>query len=467
MVRATLVAALVALGSCSGGVEPSPALDSLRQPSGLALSPNAQWLFVASGNWDRAQAGGTVAAVDLVGLHAALEADIASAGTSLSASRPCRRVADGDETIECLPRAFIDAEHTVIFGDGLGNIAVDTRGALAPGGPYRLLLPQRAPAALVWVDVVPSAEGVTLDCGQDDFGTCDDAHQVRRSFEDAGALGPDPSRVTLDDQGFRFAYLPHLLEGGLTLIDLDGERGPEITARSDSDFYREDPFDAFDAAGGFSVAARACDPLAAAEVTRGCERPLLYTTHRYWPGIKTFTVAAGLEVILSGNDTRISGIGADAVVDRPIMGDLAFEDPAVGDRLLLVQTTPGALARVDTSIDPETESPRNSPQGSVALCSNPNVLAVHRPPEGDSLALVSCFSDGVVAVVGLATFTVVQQIVVGEGPNEMVIDAAREQLYVANTREDTVSVVSLDRQSPLYLREWARVGVGAGSRDEG
>lgn len=465
MGRASLVAALVALGSC-GGTEPAPPLDSLRQPSGLALSPNGQWLFVTNGNWDRAQAGGTLAALDLVRLHAALESDVAPAQTPLSGARPCRRVADGDETIECLPRGFIDAEQTVVFGDGLGNIAVDTRGAEASGGPYRLLLPQRAPAALAWVDVIPNAEGVTLDCGQDDFGVCDDLHQVRRSAEDAGSIGPDPSRVTLDDQGFRFAYLPHLLDGELTLIDLDGELGPEITARSDNEFYREDLFDEFDAAGGYAVAARACDPTLAAEVTRECDRPLLYTTHRYWPGIKSFTVAAGLEVILSGNDTRIAAIGAENVIARPIMGDLAFEDPAVGDRLLLVQTTPGALARVDTSIDPESESPRNTPLGSVGLCSNPNVLAVHRPPGEEALALVSCFSDGVVAVVGLATFTVVRRIVVGEGPNEMAIDATREQLYVANSREDTVSVVSLDRQSPQFLREWARVGVGAGSRED-
>ncbi|MGH1348101.1 MAG: YncE family protein [Nannocystales bacterium] len=464
MVRASLVAALVALGSC-GGTEPEPVRDSLRQPSGLAVSPNAQWLFVTNGNWDRVQKGGTLAAVDLVGLHAALGGDVGAPGATLSSSRPCRRLAERDPTIECLPTAFIDAEQTVVFGDGLGNIALDTRGAETAGGPYRLLLPQRAPAALAWVDVVPTSEGIDLDCGQDAFGVCDAQHQVRRS-EDAVGIGPDPSRVTLDDQGFRFAYVPHLLDGELTLIDLDGELGPEITARTDSEFYRADLFDEFDAAGGFSVAARACDPMAAAEVTAACERPLLYTTHRYWPGIKSFTVAAGLEVILSGNDTRISGIGAENVIARPIMGDLAFEDPALGDRLLLVQTTPGALARVDTSIDPESESPRNTPLGSVALCSNPNILAVHRPPNEEALALVSCLSDGVVAVVGLATFTVVRRVLVGEGANEMVIDAAREQLYVANSRENTVSIVSLDRQSPDFLREWARLGVGAGSRDE-
>ncbi len=463
MSRACLLAALVALGSC-GGTKPAPDLDTIRQPSGVALAPDARSLFVANGNWDREQEGGTLVAVDLEAFHAALAGTIAPAGASLSSDRPCRRVAEGDETIECRPQPFIDHERTVVLGDGLGNIAVDTRGQSA--GPYRLLLPQRAPAALAWVDVVPGPEGLVLDCCLDDFSVCDDAHQVRRSTEDGGTIGPDPSRVTLDDQGFRFAYLPHLLDGELTLIDLDGELGPEITARTDEEFYREDPFDEFDVRGGFSVAARACDPDLPSEATRDCDRPLLYTTHRYWPGIKSFTVAAGLEVILGGNDTQISGIGAENVVARPIMGDLAFEDPTVGDRLLLVQTTPGSLARVDTSIDPEFEAPRNTLMGSVGLCSNPNVLAVHRPPNEEWLALVSCFSDGAIAVVGLGTFTVVARISVGAGANEMVIDPMRGQLYVANSREDTVSVVSLDRQSPLFLREWARLGVGAGARED-
>ena len=80
--------------------------------------------------------------------------------------------------------------------------------------------------------------------------------------------------------------------------------------------------------------------------------------------------------------------------------------------------------------------------------------------------MVSCFSDGVVAVVGLGTFTVVATVEVGDGANEMAIDSAREQLYVANAQENTISIVSLDRQSPDFLTEWARIGVGAGSRDE-
>ncbi len=464
MHRVIAAAAVLALGSCGGG-KPDPDPTAIRQPSGLALAPNGQSLFVINGNWDREEAGGTLVAVDLARLYAALGEEVLPAGEGTSQARPCRRVAQGDATIECAPESLIDADATVVFGDGLGNIAVDQRGGEV-GGPYRLLFPQRAPAAVAWVDVVSGGDSLRFDCGQDAFGTCDAAHQVRRSVEDGGNIGPDPSRVVLDDQGFRFAYVPHLLGGQFTLIDLDGEEGPEITARTEEDFYREDSFDEFDAAGGFGVAARACDPEAPAAATRDCVRPLLYTTHRYWPGIKTFSVATGLEVVLSGNDTPVAGIGAENVVARPVMGDLAFEDPTVGDTLLVVQTTPGSLARLDTSIDPQTQSPRNTPFGSVGLCSNPNVLAVHRPPDEEWLALVTCLSDGVVAVVGLNTFTVIQRVVVGAGANEMAIDSQREQLYVSNARENTISIVSLDRQSPDFLTEWARIGVGAGTRDE-
>ncbi len=462
MRRVWVLAALAAISSCNGGTKPDPDRGALRQPSGLALSPDGRFLFVTGGNWDRLESGGTLATLDVEAVHAALRGSVTRAGGSLSASSPCRRVASSDDTIECDPARFIDADDTLLLGDGIGNIAIDQ--PTGDTGPYRLLIPQRAPAALVWADVTPGGDGVAVDCGQDEFGVCDEQHVVRRSAEDNSTLSSDPSRVFVDDQGFRFAYVPHLLGGDLTLIDLDGDQGPEITGRAE-EFYREDVFDEFDASGGFAVAARACDPAQPSGPSRDCVRPQLYTTHRYWPGLKKFTVAAGLKVVVSGRDVRLAGIGTENVVARPIMGDLAFEDPEVGDSLLLVQTTPGSLARVDTSIDPEAESEVDELRETVALCSNPNVMAVHRPANEEWLALVSCLSDGRLAVVGLSTFTVIASVPVGAGANELAVDPVREQVYVANSRENTISIVSLDRQSPDFLSEWARIGLGAGSRE--
>ena len=144
------------------------------------------------------------------------------------------------------------------------------------------------------------------------------------------------------------------------------------------------------------------------------------------------------------------------------MGDLAFEDPAVGERLLVVQTTPPALVRIDTSL--EDGVPRDEVLETIGLCTNPNMLVVHRPPDEEWLAFVSCYDANEVAVVALSTFAVLATIAVGEGANEMAIDAERRQLYVANTKESTISIVGLDRSRAGFLRERARLGLGAGSR---
>ena len=95
----------------------------------------------------------------------------------------------------------------------------------------------------------------------------------------------------------------------------------------------------------------------------------------------------------------------------------------------------------------------------MALCNNPNILEVYRPAEAEALALVSCFGDGQLAVVGLGTFTVLATIDVGAGADEIAVDAARAQAYVANTRAGTIAVVGLDHRDRRYLTAWARLGL--------
>jgi hypothetical protein len=441
---AVAVAGLVLTLSACGSDPTAPALDELRQPSGLALHPDGRWLFVTGGNWDRQQSHGTLMAIDLQRVHAALAAGEGSCPMNDEGVRECR------------PSSFIDGRATVLMGSGLGNIAVDL-----PAGPSstpRLLVVQRAPAAIRWLDVFAGADRVRLDCGQDSAGICDDQHAIVQSRSNPDVRIPrDPSRVVIGTDGFRFAYVPHLLGGALSLLTLDGERGPSLRTVV-SEFYREDPFeDGLELAGGFSVVQRPCDPARPPEASRDCTRPLSFTSHRYWPGVRQFTVAPGLQVVVGGPNTALDPINPDVVHSRPFMGDLAFEDPEVGERLLVVQTTPGGLARVDTSLDDEGH-PRTTVSETVAICGNPNLLAVHRPQGQEALALVTCFADGVVTVVGLSTFTVMRTIPLGDGANEIVIDEPRRQAYVANTLADTISIVSLDRDDPRFLTEWATIG---------
>src|SRR5690606_31960149 len=125
----------------------------------------------------------------------------------------------------------------------------------------RLLVVQRAPAAIRWLDVFAESDGVRLDCGQDAQGVCDERHAITESAANPDTRLPrDPSRIFVDRMGFRFAYVPHLAGGALSLLALDGEGGPSLRAVV-GDFYLADPFDdGVDLAGGFSVAQRPCDP---------------------------------------------------------------------------------------------------------------------------------------------------------------------------------------------------------------
>jgi DNA-binding beta-propeller fold protein YncE len=118
---------------------------------------------------------------------------------------------------------------------------------------------------------------------------------------------------------------------------------------------------------------------------------------------------------------------------------------------------------MDTSLG-DDDSPVDRTLNVVSLCDGPNVLAVHRPASGEALALVTCGTAQRLAVVELGSFRVVASVPVGVGAYEVVVDEERQQAYVSNPGEDTISIVSLEPGSPRRFTEWARIGVGAGSR---
>lgn len=455
---ASCLAFALALG-CSER-EPAP-LDQLLLPSGLALSPDRELLFVTNSNLDGAREGSSLVALELDALGPAI-ASPAAAGAPLSSQSPCRAL-EGRERVECDPHALIDPELGVRLPSGAGNLVIDR--PAGDQGPLRLLTPTRTEPTLSWVELLGGGYGddgpLRLDCGAAEDRVCDDLHRLE--------LDRDPSRLTLDNQGFRFAYLPHLLERRLTLFSLDGELGPEI-ADIERDFFREDELFDSGLGGGFEVVQRACD-LATDNVpaaSAGCVRPYLFVTQRYWWGLRSFRVAPGVEVVVTGGEETILGPNLEAADPKPLMGGMAFEDPEIGERLLVVHTTPPALSRVDMSLD-EERNPRIDVVDTISMCPNPNLVVVHRPElvglAGPRLAFVSCYGSDQVAAVDLGVFAVVATLELGDGPNEMLIDAERGWLLVANTAESSISVVGLDPNNRGYLREIATLGLGKARAD--
>ena len=199
-----------------------------------------------------------------------------------------------------------------------------------------------------------------------------------------------------------------------------------------------------------------------------CARPYLFASERFWPGIRSFRVAPGLDLIVNGGDARLTGGNIEAADPRPLTGGMSFEDPEQGDRLLIVHTTPPALSRVDMSLD-EEQNPRVELLATVSVCSNPNLVSVHHPSldggVGPSLAAVSCHGSDQLAVVDLGLFVVIATIDIGDGPNELLIDDARDWLFVANTAESSISIIDLDAGRVTYLDEIATIGLGTPTRE--
>ncbi|MCY1057546.1 hypothetical protein [Nannocystis sp. SCPEA4] len=457
---AGVLAAWLGASGC-GGSEPEPAgLQELRLPTGAVLSPDHRWLFVADSNLDLERASSSLVTVDLQRFLRATAETPRMEGEALTPEAPCRRARDEPAVRECEPRFFLSREHGVRLPTGLGNLVLDLPGG--PEGPWNLLAPLTHTPGVAWVRVTHDASGIDLECEQNEDELCGERHVLRtvRLADAEVELADDPARLSLDAGGFRFAYLPHLLGGAVTLVDLDAPSGPALT---DIRSVLIDP-DSRKGVGGFAVAARPCDPAAAPAITQMCQRPLLYVTQRFWPGLRTLTVDSGLGrwvAFESGLDAHpledpdLDWLGSAA--DRPRMGALAFED-AAGERLLVVRTTPPALLRLDTRLG-DDGWPLDQVVGTLSLCKNPNLLALHRPADGRALAFVSCYSDDAVAVVDLSTFALLATVTVDDGPNELVVDAARAKLYVVHTLASTIGVIELDRESPEFLAMTARLGL--------
>jgi hypothetical protein len=140
-----------------------------------------------------------------------------------------------------------------------------------------------------------------------------------------------------------------------------------------------------------------------------------------------------------------------------VLGDVAFSDTR-GEELLIVQTNPGALLRMNTSLD-DNGDPLDIPAGPpIELCAEPSRMKLYRSG-GQRFALVSCFASALVYVIDLDASRVTNAIVVGTGPHDLVIDEAREVLYVANTLEASISVVDLSLTRTTRFAEIARLGL--------
>lgn len=494
-----------------------PLTDQLFFPQGLLLDPRtpldapARYLIVSSGNNNRAYNSGIILAIDLDRFFAAWAVDpdrdlsiypycevdpddpegetvgrcVRDVGASIDALHPCRRLPLQPRVVECDEAPFI-----VGAGARIGTFS--TQMAAARRGPTpQLWIPVRGEPSITFIDMLGSPDTPPeFECEQpEDDERCAENHRLSHLRNDRGleALQREPFTIIIDESDtFRYAYIAHSAGARLSIIDLDGLQipGEEPGVRDGRPAIVSSPalftpVGGTSFSGGYGIARRPCDPARSPTLTLGCERPLVYGSFRYSLSITSFTVG-GLDLSDAGGSVRCGApneLGEPGVVDceatiqsfrqvaiggldltNPVstaLGDVAFAD-AAGEDLLVLQTNPGALMRVNTSLD-ERSAPYDTPSGPpLELCDEPNRMRVW-PEEG--LAFISCFDSANVYAVDVRAMRLVDVIVTGTGPNELALDPIRKMLYVAHTLEASIGVIDVDRTRPTYLKEVGRIGL--------
>lgn len=154
--------------------------------------------------------------------------------------------------------------------------------------------------------------------------------------------------------------------------------------------------------------------------------------------------------------TRAGGFDTAAGVSgTAIMGDIQFSRD--GRRLYAVQSNPGSLMYIDTSVNERGEL-KEQPAGVVELCNGPTTMRIFEDGSNE-YAAVTCPGPSELFIVDLSGFRVVANVVTGAGPHAIVVDEARRLLYVGNTLERTISVIDVARDRATRFAEIARVGL--------
>ncbi len=498
--QATWVA-LVSLAACpldpNQGVTPPEG--EFFFPNGLLLPVFEQgqappYLFVSNGNNDLTYNAGTIDAIDLNGFFALWQGDdglidptctaggrcVGAPGAPTTARRPCRRLALFPQVVEC------DEGSVVASTAQVGNFVTSMAVSHESSG-VRLWAAVRQEPNLTFIDLSQNNATLTMDCGQNGSEPCASTHRLTHARNDTtlARLPREPFTLVVDETTpVRYLFAARSSGPAMTVVDLDGLPGTSRPAIVETLplFQREGI-----ASGGFGVAVRPCAQDNAPSITLGCERPLVYGSFRFDRVLTRFSVSglhglpteAPAACIAQGSgpycatpaelgdpcavicEPRVisiaqrfaGGLDPTSGFVQPILGDMAYA-PGDLNTLYILQTSPGALLRFDTSLDVGGE-PRDAPLGVVAeLCEEPTKMAVT-----ERFAYVTCFRAALVYVVDLQAGRVVSAVVVGTGPHGIAVDEVRNMVFVANTLESSVSVLDVGPTRATYLREVARIGL--------
>jgi DNA-binding beta-propeller fold protein YncE len=432
--------ALLALAACPAtSEEVRPPDDQLFFPSGLAIDPAEEVLFVANANSELRYDSGTIVTLDLDRVEALLGPWLAD-GTVPTDPDGCEDCCEPDPsspvTLICNEKAAAIPGAVVRIGNFASQIAVQE----LAGGDYRLFSPVRGDPSITYIDYDRSER--TLSCGGGGrVPLCDNEFRLDRlgDAETGFGLSDEPWGIYADSTN-GYVVVTHLTLGTVSLIDAppDGS-APELV----------------DAIGGLFITNPQTGARGATGVAGrlpGSDDDIIYVTSRAEARVQMLTVHRPS----SGNATLVPG--EFFFLDRFLPSDDArgIGFSADGNRGYFINRDPPTLQIVDTSIG-ATGFPSNDVIGAAELCRNASVLTVGDPGAGER-AYVSCFQDSRIWVIDTERAELLGLIDAGRGANASALAADRGRLYVSNFLEDTISIIDVQPGSPTENRVVMQLG---------
>jgi DNA-binding beta-propeller fold protein YncE len=406
-----------------------PPDDQFFFPTGMAMTADQSWLFVANANSDLRYDSGSISAVDLQKVSSYATDWV----TDEVVPTDCEIDTTFVDTLVCNEAHFVLADATVRTGNFATEIGVQT----LDDNRSRVFAAVRGDPSLTWIDFDPAAP--SLECGgSGGLPRCDNAHRLSRmrNDESIGTLAPEPFGLYVDSLG-GYVILTHLTQGAVSLADAPGNGDAPVLSDALGGVFEPDPVTRVRSALG-----------ASARLPGG----RIYVTSRSEDRVQIFTVlrigdefpalVPGEFFFLRGVEPSDNGRG------------IHFSDG--GNVAYVVNRSPAMLHVLDTSMD-LTGSPRNELTKAVEICSSASNLAVGDMGQGERV-YVACFREGQVWAIDPASGILEAIIDVGRGPQALVLSVDRQQLYVSNFLEDTVAVIDLEPTSRTENRVVLKLG---------
>jgi DNA-binding beta-propeller fold protein YncE len=475
-------------------------VDQIFLPSGLAVDPDGNWLYVINSNNDLRFNAGTLLALDLQKAKRDRDNpapwaecttthftdDNAPETLAGTLDAPCCSDRLQPHVLNCNERAYVQADATVQIGSFGGDAIIQTYTG-ADGEPVsRVFMVVRAEPSITFVDITHSNGSVHMRCNgsrQDPDPQlvnpfCDDNWRIRRSSGAAitdNVLPEEPHSLVLDED-WGILYVSHLtitvnrqiVGGGVSTIDVNAllaPQAPNVISSIARVVFPTSPVQGVTAMtldkpgnpNGVLYAVARATPDITGMVLQKC----------YAPGpiqepvpicdasspVRDLSLVPGEEItssvfLPSGTDVRgflLSPDGNEAYVLHRNSPDVTTStDPAA---LVVLNRRPG-----------RNGEPANQPSAILEICSGANQMQFHDAGRGN-LLYITCFEGGQIYVVDPQAPLVVGIIEAGHGPTSLRFSPTDPtSAFVVDFADNDVSVIDLKPGSQTEYMVVQRLG---------